>query len=91
MRRASCWGDRGGQRDGVCRHRRQHGRSRGGVTEPWSGRRSVTPLIIVSASGGARMMEGVTAHAAGKISARWRARQGEGSLHFLLTDPTTGA
>ena len=83
------------ERDGVCLHWRQHGR-RGGRDDYAGGGAArwirKTPLIIVSASGGARMMEGVVSlMQLAKISAAL-ARLDKAKVPYIsvLTDPTTG-
>ena len=82
-------------RDGVRLHRRQHGRGRRREdhARPSSARIDERlPVIVVSCSGGARMMEGaLSLMQMAKISAAL-ARLDRARLPYLsvLTDPTTG-
>ena len=84
----------GGQRDGVRLYRRLDGRGGGRDDYPRRGPRAAgrKPLIVVAASGGARMMEGVASlMQMAKISSAL-AQLDDAKVPYIcvLTDPTTG-
>jgi len=93
-RRAACWAPRGLLCDGIQLHRRLDGRGRRRKSHAWRQLAMDTrqPLIVISCSGGARMMEGtISLMQLAKVSAAL-ARLDDAKVPYIsvLTDPTTG-